>query len=554
MRRAHLKITDNLGIQKMLPLDKPVFTIGRKPENDLYLLDASVSRQHAEIVYEEGSYYLLDKGSKSGSYVNDRPVTRAQLKHLDRIQIGREGDVQIQFVNGPPAAPSPSPSERVTPDVPLPSDEPAASASDELQNLARFLEVNRAFRSSLTPDDVLRMIVDAAIEMTSAERGFLMLKNEAGELEFKVARDRSRNSLPGNRFAMSRSVAQKAVRQNRSVIINDRSEGSSVSTAESMVNLDLRSIICIPLHRFRFSERIGATSLHKREVMGVLYVDSRVVRGALSSASIQLLESLSFEAAKCLDSVRLMGEEKEKQKLEHELAMAREVQSALLPTIFRQFDGFEVAARSIPCREVGGDFYDLIALEDGRVAFVLGDVSGKGISAALLAAMAQGGTQTQLSIGLTLAEAITNLNRLIVQKSTGNRFITLFCGMLDREGNFSYVNAGHNPPILARSNGRVELLSTKSLVLGAFDFAEYEPKYTSVRAGDAIVMFTDGVTEAVNGSSEMFGDERLEQLVRTSVASSAERMRDRILEEVLAFTRGLPQGDDITLLAVKMKC
>src|SRR5712692_4757159 len=356
-QHAHLKITDNLGIQKMLPLDRPLFTIGRKTENDLYLLDASVSRRHAEIVYEDGSYYLLDKGSKSGSYVNDRPVTRAQLKNLDRIQIGREGEVQIQFVNGPPAPSSPSPSERVTQDLPLPSDEPAASASDELKNLARFLEVNQAFRSSLTPDDVLRMIVDAAIEMTSAERGFLMLKNEAGELGFKVARDRSRNSLPGDTFAMSRSVVEKTVRRNRSVIINDPGDGGSSSTPESAVNLDLRSIICIPLHRFRFSERMGATSAHKREVMGVLYVDSRVVTGVLSSAALQLLESLSFEAAKCLDSVRLLGEEKEKQKLEHELAMAREVQSALLPTIFRQFDGFEVAARSIPCREVGGDFY-----------------------------------------------------------------------------------------------------------------------------------------------------------------------------------------------------
>jgi serine phosphatase RsbU (regulator of sigma subunit) len=552
MKTAQLKVTDNFGIQKVLPLDRPVFTIGRKSENDLYLLSASVSRQHAEIVYDDGSYYLLDKGSKSGCYVNDCPVTRAPLKHLDRIRIGGDDGVQIQFFDDRSAGAFPPSSERVTLEL-SPAGEPATSASDELQKLARFLEVNQAFRSSLTPEDVLRVIVDAAIEMTAAERGFLMLKNEAGELEFKVARDRSRNSLPGDTFAMSRSVVNKAVRTNRSIIINDPGESGSSSTPESAVNLDLRSIICIPLHRFRFSERMGATSVHKREVMGVLYVDSRVVRGALSSTSIQLLESLSFEAAKCLDSVRLLGEEKEKQKLEHEFAMAWEVQSALQPAIFRQFDSFEVAARSIPCRYVGGDFYDVIALDDCGAAFVLGDVSGKGISAALLAAMAQGGIQTQLAIGLSLAAAIANLNRLIAQRSAANRFITLFCGMLDRQGNFSYVNAGHNPPILARTDGRVELLSTNSLVLGAFDSAEYQARSTRVEPGDVVVVFTDGVTEAVNGSNEMFGDERLESLVKSLVSSTAQKIMDRILEEVLAFTRGQPQGDDITLLAIKVK-
>jgi sigma-B regulation protein RsbU (phosphoserine phosphatase) len=125
--------------------------------------------------------------------------------------------------------------------------------------------------------------------------------------------------------------------------------------------------------------------------------------------------------------------------------------------------------------------------------------------------------------------------------------------VLDNHGNFSYVNAGHNPPILARSDGRMELLSTKSLVLGAFDSAQYQALTTKVDAGDAIVMFTDGVTEAVNGSNEMFGDERLEKLVQRSVSASAEQIRDTIMEHVLEFTRGLPQGDDITLLAVKVK-
>ena len=551
---AQLKITDNFGGQRMLVLDKPAFTIGRNPGNDLNLLDPSVSREHAKIVYEDGGYYLVDISNKTGSYVNDRRIDRVQLRHLDRVQFGRDTDIQIQFVEEPAAGQGLS--QRPTLDLPLSEitgREASASANDELQKLARFLEVNQAFKSSFAPDDVLRLIVDAAIEMSAAERGFLMLKNEAGELEFKVARDRAHNTLPGAKFKMSRSVIERAMRTNRSVIVNDSGAGDSEGPGESVANLDLRTIVCIPLRRFKMREKMGATSLLKPDVTGILYVDSRMVTGALSKTSLTLLESLAFEVSKCLESVRLMGEEKEKQKLEQELAMAHEVQSALLPMMFRQLDRFEVAARSIPCRSVGGDFYDVITLDNGRAAFVLGDVSGKGISAALLAAMAQGGIQTQLITIRSLADAVTNLNRLVAQKSAANRFITLFCGMLDAAGNFSYVNAGHNPPILARSDGRMELLSTKSLVVGAFDFAEYEAKTTKVEAGDAIVMFTDGVTEAVNGSDEMFGDDRLERLVARAVKSSAERIRDTILEEVLEFTRGLPQGDDITLLAIKVK-
>ena len=550
---AQLKITDNFGSQRLLALNKPTFRIGRNPDSDLNLLDPSVSREHAKVVYEEGCYFLVDLSSKSGSYVNSQRIDRAQLRHLDRVQFGGEEDIQIQFVEEPyDSVPL---NERPTLERPTAEESArmqSASANDELQKLARFLEINQALKSSYTPDDVLRLIVDAAIEMSAADRGFLMLKNETGELEFKVARDRARNTLRGDRFAMSRSVVERAIRTNSSVILSSN-DSDSEAPGDSVARLDLRTIVCIPLRRFKMREKMGATSFLKPEVTGLLYVDSRMVTGALSKSSLSMLESLAFEVSKCLENVRLMGEEKEKQKLEQELAMAYEVQSALLPMIFRQLDRFEVAARSIPCRYVGGDFYDVIALDDGRAAFVLGDVSGKGISAALLAAIAQGGIQVQLSTGPSLAEVITNLNRVVAQKSAANRFITLFCGLLDGEGNFSYVNAGHNPPILARSNGRIELLSTESLVLGAFDFAEYEAKTTKVAAGDAIIIFSDGVTEAVNGSNEMFGDERLERLVVRSVSLSAEQIRDAIVEQVLNFTHGVPQGDDITLLAIKVK-
>jgi serine phosphatase RsbU (regulator of sigma subunit)/pSer/pThr/pTyr-binding forkhead associated (FHA) protein len=550
-KSAQLKITDRFGVERVLPLNKPVFTIGRKADNDLQLISDTVSRYHAEVVYEDETYYLVDKGSKRGSFVSGQRVERCALQHLDQISIGGEDECQIQFLDDTVATASAIFSKS---ELNLSQSLSArASANEELQKLARFVEVNQAFKFSLTPDDVLCLIVDAAIEMTKAERGFLMLKNETGNLEFKVARDRNRNWLVGNEFAMSNTVVEEAFKNNRSVIINDSHEHSLLAARQSVRNLDLRTIVCIPLRRFQMSERMDATSVLKRDVIGVLYVDSHVISGALSQTSLTLLESLAFEATKSLESVRLMHEEQVKQRLEREFTMAREVQVALLPSTFRQPDYFEVAAHSIPCRYVGGDFYDLLPLNDNRSVFTLGDVSGKGIAAALLASMAQGVVQAQFSGGLPLTEVITSLNRVIVQKSASNRFITLFCAVLDQAGNFSFVNAGHNPPILARADGRLELLSTKAMVLGAFDFAEYHAQQTKLEPGDVVVIFTDGVTEAVNAANEMFSDERLEQLVKDSVNLSAEQIKDRILEEVLSFTRGLPQGDDITLIAFKMK-
>ncbi|HEX5085666.1 MAG TPA: SpoIIE family protein phosphatase [Blastocatellia bacterium] len=549
---ARLKIVNRFGVMRSLPLGNPVFTIGRKGDNDLQLLSDSVSRQHAEIVYENDSYYLVDIGSKRGTFVNGQQIVRCVLRHQDTIRIGGDEEQQITFLDDTVERASAifdsSPHLTLTQQA-----DRVTSANEELKKLARFIEVNQAFKFSLTPDDVLCLIVDAAIEITQAERGFLMLRNAAGDLEFKVARDDNRRWLQGSDFAMSRSVVEEAFNQSRSVIINDGGASERSIPRESVRSLDLRSIACIPLRRFQMTENMDATSILKREAIGVLYVDSHIVGGTITETSSRLLESLAFEATKSLESVRLMHEEREKKQIEQELGVARQVQVALSPTAFKVPDYFEIAAHNIPSRYVGGDFYDFISLRDNRSAFALGDVSGKGVAAALLAAMAQGALQSQFTGNMPLAEVVSSLNKVLVQRSDSNRFITLFCATLDPDGHFTYINAGHNPPVLARSNGEAETLTTKSVLLGAFDFVEYKPRQTRLGAGDVVVMYTDGVTEAVDADNQMFGDDQLENLVKESVNLSAEEIKQKILDAVLNFTAGLPQGDDITLIVLKMK-
>lgn len=546
---ALLKIVDQFGVNKTMRLEKRVFTIGRKPENDLVLLSSGVSRDHGAIVYEGDRYYLVDKASKSGLFINGKPVTRCELHHRDKISVGGHDECQIEFVE---ESASVIFSSAQNLNLSQSDSTPGVSANEELQRLTRYVEVNQAFRFSLTPDDVLCMIVDAAIEMANAERGCLMLKNEAGQLEFKLARDSKRNLLSGTDFQMSQTVVAEAFKENRTVVVTDFT-GNDQPARESVYNLNLRSIVCVPLRHFQMNEKMGATSVLKHNTIGVLYVDSRSSRGTFSKTSLKLLESLGFEASKSLETVRLMQEEQGKKRLEHEFATAREVQVALLPTSFVQPAHFEVAAHSVPCRYVGGDFYDLLTLEDGRAALLLGDVSGKGISAALLASMAQGIIQALFDSRLPLADLLTSLNRVLVRKSDANRFITLFCALIDPDGTFTFANAGHNPAILVRADGQTELLSTGSMLLGAFEFAKYHTQQTKLGPGDVVVTFSDGVTEAVNAANQMFGDARLEQLVKESAGLSAKEIKDRIEKEVLTFTRGLPQGDDITLIALKMR-
>src|SRR5581483_9937182 len=299
-KAAQIRVTDQFGAKRTLPLTKPVFTIGRKPENDLQLLSGSVSRHHAEILYENGAYYIQDKGSKSGTFVNEQQVERRVLVHLDRIGIGGVDDCQLQFVEEAAMAAAASAATVPNPSSQSSDQAKAASANEELQKLIRFVEVNQAFKFSLSPDDVLCLIVDAAIEITKAERGFLMLKNDKGELEFKVARDNQRNWLQGTEFAMSHSVVDECFKYNRSVILNDSIDNSPLAARQSIRNLDLRTIACVPLFQFKMSEKMDATSLMKRDVLGVLYVDSRLIGGVLSKTSLTLLESLAFEAVQSL--------------------------------------------------------------------------------------------------------------------------------------------------------------------------------------------------------------------------------------------------------------
>src|SRR5947207_2006586 len=431
-----LVVTDALG-RRIVNIDKPLFTIGRRSECDLRLTGADISRIHAEIATENGgSITIRDKQSRFGTFVNgERVAAERTLVHADQLRFGTAGDTDIYFYI----------------DDEAPSVERSAiSAATELRQMAALLEGLRALGSGRVIDDVLALVLDSAIEVTGAERGFIMLAIE-NQLEFKLARARGKVTLSGRTFETSRKIPENVYATGQQQIVEDLLDGDLAQLHTGTVALGIRHVLCTPLRLVRYVER--AEQKGADEIIGVLYLDSRE-RGALRSASAKsALDTLSAEAALAIENARLYREALDKAKFEQELKVAAAIQQSLLPVANREGDFFSTAAESVACRAVGGDFFDYVDLPTNQFGFILGDVAGKGSPAALLAAAVLGMFSAEATYQASPAPLITRLNLGLFRRAIESRFLTTFYGILSPDGALTYCNAGHNPPLLVSSSG-----------------------------------------------------------------------------------------------------
>jgi sigma-B regulation protein RsbU (phosphoserine phosphatase) len=390
-------------------------------------------------------------------------------------------------------------------------------------------------------------VLDSAIDVTGAERGFIMLDVE-GQLEFKLARARGHLTLSGNTFATSRKIPETVFATGQGTIVEDLLDGDLAALHTGTVALGIRHVLCTPLRLVRYVER--ADQKGADEVIGVLYLDSRE-RGALRSAHAQsALETLSAEAALAIENARLYREALDKAKFEQELKVAAAIQQSLLPVANREGAFFSTAAASIACRAVGGDFFDYVDLPTNQFGFILGDVAGKGSPAALLAAAVLGMFSAEATYQARAAPLLTRLNRGLFRRSIEARFLTAFYGMLGPEGSLTYCNAGHNAPLLVSASG-IRRLETGGVVLGLFDNASFEEETLSLEPGDLVVAFSDGVTEAMNPEFEEFTDERLLECATRHRGKTPQQVLDALLADVHAFCAGATQSDDITVVMVR---
>jgi serine phosphatase RsbU (regulator of sigma subunit) len=536
MPEARLEVTDALG-RRVVPIAKAPFEIGRRETNDLRLAGSEVSRDHAEIIAgPNGSFILKDRASRYGTYVNGDQVTERPLAHGDRIRLGRSGGAEMVFL--------------VTESVPQIEKASTTTAIGDLRQIAALLEGLRALGSGRVLDDVLSLVLDSAIDVSGAERGFIMLAAATGELEFKMARNRGRTMLPGGSFATSRKIPEEVFRTGEPRLVADLLDGELANVHMGTVALGIRNVLCVPLKLVRYLDKAEAADVERERRIGVLYLDSREKGVLMSSSTRGALETLATEAAVAIENARLYRETMEKAKMEQEMRIAAEIQQALLPKMARAGSFFAAAAASLPCRSIGGDFYDYVEMGDGSLGFALGDVAGKGPPAALLSAMMQGIFAAQAATSDEPSQTITRVNLALYRRGIESRFVTLMYGVLDRDGNMVYCNAGHNPPLVIGTAG-VRRLERGGPIVGLFENATYEEEHLTLSPGDWLIVFSDGISEAMSATGDEYGEDRIIECIQRNTALDPSRLLDALFSDVRDFTRGAAQSDDITAMVLR---
>jgi serine phosphatase RsbU (regulator of sigma subunit) len=421
----------------------------------------------------------------------------------------------------------------------------------DLRQMAAILNGLRALGSGRVLEEVLTLVLDSALDVTKAERGFIMLARPDGELEFKTARGRGKITLPGTSFTTSAKIPREVFQTGESRIVGDLMEGNLAGLHDGTIAIGIRHVLCVPLsvHPMAAGPDQGIAA----RVIGVLYLDGRERTTILSQQTRSSLEAFATQAALAIESARLYAEAAEKARIERDLLVAAQIQQALLPTGSFETPFVDLAASSLPCRTVGGDFFDYLELGTRGFGFGLGDVAGKGAPAALLAAAVQSNFIAQAPVSADPADTLTRVNNALLRRAIEARFATMFHGVVDPDGHLSYSNGGQEPPLVLQANGGMSWLEAGGPVLGLLPGATYEFDSMLLKPGDLVVICSDGVTEARNAAGEEFGRERLIETMAGCHGGKPEAVLERLFEAVRVFSQGTPQGDDITGLVLRYR-
>lgn len=523
-------------------LDTLPFTIGRQPDNHLILRDSRVSRKHAEIVREGGGFAIVDLGSSHGVLVNGQRVESAKLKSGDWIEFGVDQGYRANFL------------EEEEPLANLMTQVSQAAVPAGAQNLARLrslVEVARALQSSLSLDEVLTAVVDAALTITGAERGFLLLTN-GSELEIAVARDCSQRPLPKSDLRVPTRLIKQALESRRDMLTMSFDPTTGVDLNTTVGQLELRSVICVPLVRIRAGQVNETQALETAAAtVGVLYLDSRLTPADMSAGNRELIQTLALEASTVIENARLLEDDRQRRHIEEEMAVARSIQQSLLPKTLPSNEWFEAAGSTLPAAQVGGDYYDVRALDSGGWSIVLADVSGKGPSAALLAGLLQGAFLAARPEGDAIPAVLGRLNEFLHERTQGEKYVTIFLAALEPNGRLHYANTGIGPPLLIRADRSVHRLEPTAMPVGLMPGADFPAAHVDLGAGDTVVLFSDGVEDARNTAGEAFGRKRVRELANGASTDGVGSLHDRIKEAVVAHVGGAAPTDDLTLLVFR---
>ena len=561
---AYLEVVFPERPRQVVPLSVLPFLVGRGSENGNHLAldDLRVSRRCLAISAVPEGLRIEDRGQAGGIFLNQSQLTEGKiLSDGDRIRLG--GDEQCQLVFRSAPHPMRRREDGLTPPNGLAAALPNARPGDsqlELNRLSVLLEASSLLHSQLPLESIFAAMLDHAIALTRADRAMLLEPDEAGMLQVRVARGRGQKSLEPEAMNPSRTVLGQAMEQKSAVINEDLLlADSNLQTAHSVVLQFLRSAVVIPLYNMLHETEAaehhsGHSPAHHHsqwELLGAVYLDSKRA-SAFSTLDRRILDALGGQAASILANARLMQRERERQRLEQELSIAREIQQALVPQGLQDYPHLAITGIHRPCNEVGGDYFDVFPLPDGRTAILIADIAGKGLGAALLTTMLQGALSV-LTFGADPVKVFEYLNRFLCDRAGVDRYATMFFGLVSPDGVLEFVRAGHPSPLLLRRGEVSELYREGSFPIGLVDDATYEASRVQLEPEDTLLLFTDGVTEAENRDRKLFESERLMDAFAQHAGCTLDVLKAGILSAVEKFTEGARQSDDITLLAVRYR-
>ncbi len=516
--------------RREIPLRNTPFGIGRKTGKDLEIPDPRISRDHAEIVCEEGIYYIVDGNSKLGTFVNKERITKHKLARNDRIEFGVGVGAHVIF---DPTTDESSVAREFLSQISVMR---VQEKSSDLEKLAMFLNAARKLNTSGALDEILISLIETTLKLTGAERGFVFIRDGiTNKLKMAAA-----CTAKGERLfaddTISHSILAEAAKSASEFVVTDTAKDSGLAGRQSIIAHDLRTVIAIPLRKAHTGAKDDGL------VLGVLYLDSRFASGSISGVSHDILGVIAREAAGLVESTHLAQMEEESRRYQQELNIASMIQQRLMTVSIPDLPYASLSAKNLPCRDIGGDFFDVLANEHGLYVVVT-DVSGKGMSAALLASILQGMIYAQVTAGLPLPDVMASANSFLCQRILGEKYATVVILHIRPNGEVDFVNCGHVQPLVVK-NGQAERLVSSNLPVGLLADATYEGSSFKLGPGDRVVLVTDGVTEAENAEGDFFGDERLEH---AAVAVNGPCF-DHIFAAVRTYCGEVPLNDDCTVL------
>ena len=536
--------------QQVVAINELPFLIGRGREsgNHLALDDQRISRKCAAISAGTHGLLIEDRGQLNGIFVNGEQTKGKGLVDGDRIRLGIDEACQLVFRLQPETHSQEQAETKLRSLLGSWGGDPAG----ELKGLRLLLEATQLLHSQLPLETVLATMLDHAIAITHADRGMLLEPDAAGVLQVRVARAKNGDTLPFDKMNPSRSVLGRAIELETAVINEDLNLADlNVQAAQSVMLQLLRSAAVIPLYVTCHAKGGQSSEAVRRLLLGAVYLDSKRT-ATFSALDRQLLDALGSQAASILDNARLVQRERERQRLEQELSIAREIQQALVPQGLQDYPHLAVTGIHRPCHEVGGDYFDVFPLPDGRTAILIADVAGKGLGAALLTTMLQGAL-SGMTLGVDPVTVFNHLNRFLCERAAVGRYATMFFGMLGPEGTLDYVRASHPSPLLLRQGRVSELYSGGSFPVGLIEMATFKAARIQLEPEDTLLLYSDGVTEAMDTGQNLFGAERLKQALGEQLDMALGALQAGILSAVERFAEGASQSDDITLLVVRYR-